>query len=403
MKQDLMAYVAQTVGDALKGKAEQAAVDSVADALKSKADASQLDTVTETLSGKADTDTVEALLKAKASSTEVAAMLKGKLDTSALDAALGSKADKADVAGKLDSSELGAAKVVADFRADFQGPTPKTGWKYLANFAGPVGKASAYEELVWATDKPTGPRYMKKDGEGSDKYIRVTKDYSRPGQTNPKDIQAGKAATATIAAYTIQADGFYSLQSGVVRDIDARGCIVESQLGHCDFSVDVLVNDATVFARRGAGSTTVVFSPLLGQLKTGDVVYVAVGQGRDGGSYDQINLDFQLVQGVRGALDALRMSAPDVDKTMFRRSVAQFPKDLALGKDGTPPYGWRVMYVNESGKTEDERSVGDALIFVSLSARTMHPHGGASRRACRQANVGRHSFIIERPMPGTTP
>merc|ERR1711935_45514 len=72
--------------------------------------------------------------------------------------------------------------------------------------------------------------------------------------------------------------------------------------------------------------------------------YVAVGQGRDGGSFDILQPTFKIVQGVGGALGALRMSAPDVDKTMFRRSVAQFPKDLALGPPGKPPYGWQILY-----------------------------------------------------------
>lgn len=49
----------------------------------------------------------------------------------------------------FDGAALGLGAVVADYRDDFQGTTPKPGWAYRWNSAGAIGTATNYTNLIW--------------------------------------------------------------------------------------------------------------------------------------------------------------------------------------------------------------------------------------------------------------
>src|SRR5687768_9087203 len=49
----------------------------------------------------------------------------------------------------FDGSELGLGAVVADYRDDWQGTTPKPGWAYRWNSGGPIGNSAFYSNLLW--------------------------------------------------------------------------------------------------------------------------------------------------------------------------------------------------------------------------------------------------------------
>ena len=56
----------------------------------------------------------------------------------------------------------GAIIEVADFRYDFQSPTPAAGWSYLWNENGAIGDAANYDDLGW-----NGNRY---DSDGDSQF-----------------------------------------------------------------------------------------------------------------------------------------------------------------------------------------------------------------------------------------
>jgi hypothetical protein len=170
---------------------------------------------------------------------------------------------------------------VASFRADFQEAQPRSGWRYLWNPAGEIGKTNHYVDLNWngvaygANDSPERPQ------PGPAHYVRISKSGGHPGHGKP---QRGDIDTYVIFAFTVTNRGFYVITNSYIIRSDAKL--------NGDVNLRVYVNESVVDPEIICGSKTPVrFDRSLGNLEAGDSLYVAVGpNGMD--RNDAFQLDF---------------------------------------------------------------------------------------------------------------
>jgi hypothetical protein len=177
--------------------------------------------------------------------------------------------------------------VLADYRADFQGETPKAGWQYLWNASGEVGNVSNYAALVWTGSSynfdgdPKMPRPLPA------KYMRMGGTGGHPGQGREQEGGVGNQIDRyVIAAFTVPMRGRYFVTNSAMwrNDGPLKGHVL----------LRVFVND------NEAGSALLSdtkepqpFDRALGRLKAGDTIYVAIGP--DASDYnDSFALDFSI-------------------------------------------------------------------------------------------------------------
>lgn len=173
---------------------------------------------------------------------------------------------------------------VADYRADFQGGTPKDGWQYLWNANGPIGTPANYVPLAW-----DGSRYeLDADTTFPDSdpaaYLSLHGTGGHPGRGSAQTGAGNDLDRYPIAAYTVPFDGFYLITDSLL------------SVGSTNGEVDLLVHvngDAPIYKTLVAGGTGTTFDLSLGALQGGDTVYVAVGPHVYDYS-DSFSLDFTI-------------------------------------------------------------------------------------------------------------
>ena len=178
--------------------------------------------------------------------------------------------------------------IVANYRADFQGETPKAGWQYLWNAAGPIGHASNYAALVWSGSgynldgDPTMPRPLPA------KYMRMSAKGGHPGQGRDQEGGVGNDIDRyVLAAFTVPATGRYFLTNSAVRRNDGplKGHVV----------LRVFVNDVETGTQLLCDmKETLSFDRFLNQLKARDTIYVAIGPDASDHN-DSFALEFSVV------------------------------------------------------------------------------------------------------------
>src|SRR5262249_19782618 len=108
---------------------------------------------------------------------------------------------------------------VASFRSDFQGPTPRPGWRYLWNPVGEIGRTNNYKDMVWngrgyAFDEdPTMPRPAPAH------YMRIDKGSGHPGHGKS---QRGDIDTYAIIAFVVSQSGTYLLTNSYLARTDGK-------------------------------------------------------------------------------------------------------------------------------------------------------------------------------------
>jgi len=183
-----------------------------------------------------------------------------------------------------------SAGVIADYGADFQGTTPKTGWIYQWN-NGPIGTQSKYQRLVWSGSQGA--------------YIADAKSYpaadqssfvaagsgmgsSRSHTGSPDSV--GLAAVFSIACYQVQPG-----QAGIGSITSSSITVPYAANGWPSVEVQIYVND-TLKGTFPVTGTAGSFDVSLGTLAVGDRVYVAVGPGETN-SYDSFQVSYQITAG----------------------------------------------------------------------------------------------------------
>ena len=177
---------------------------------------------------------------------------------------------------------------VADFADDFASPTPAPGWQYLWNSGGAVGNPTNYSSLFFCAVCPnseytTDGNLFPAASPGQFTLISPGGAHPGPGLGTPNTGDPLGFARYAIAAFTVSADGVYSLVDTLANRLDLRSN---------GFEILVHVNgDAPVFNSVFADNGE--FNLSLGQLLAGDTIYVALGaNGSD--LFDSVELDFTI-------------------------------------------------------------------------------------------------------------
>ncbi|QDU26437.1 Hemolysin, chromosomal [Anatilimnocola aggregata] len=184
---------------------------------------------------------------------------------------------------QFNGSELGLGSVVADFRDDYQTPTPKANWSYQWNSGGAIGTAANYANMVFGTSN-----YNNDDGipglpgTAPGSFVSINANGGHPGLGTNQATGGNNLNRYAITSFTVPTSGPYSITNS----------FVNRNNGVNELDVRVYVNDSL---KSFAEQTTVnqPFNQSLGMLNVGDKVYVAVGpDGNDGN--DSFALDYTL-------------------------------------------------------------------------------------------------------------
>jgi len=186
----------------------------------------------------------------------------------------------------------GSARVIADYRDDFQAGTPKAGWSYLWNALGSVTDPANYRTLPWS---PTIQRYSVNGfpviPDNTSTLFPYGGFHSTGGHPGRGTAQGAGVDRFPIAAYTAKLAGYYALSSGFVQALSASGnggqlLIHTETAGGATFTQK--------YSALYAAATSHPFSLNVGYLDAGDTIYVAVGPNTTDGN-DSFSLDFSVL------------------------------------------------------------------------------------------------------------
>ncbi len=191
-----------------------------------------------------------------------------------------------------------AGTVVANYRDDFSADAPLvSGWQYLWNApsgwvanassgdlrSGLIGIPAGYAVLqdagsVWTPDGDTDGNNNTPAG-----FLKLTATGGHPGRNADGTLSRDRYA---IAAFTVPANGFYSIENSVLTKTSSSGDAVE-----------VLVFpgiSSPVIRREAAPASSTNFNVQIGYLDAGQILYVAIGPGTTANS-DTFLMDFDIV------------------------------------------------------------------------------------------------------------
>lgn len=183
------------------------------------------------------------------------------------------------------------AKITA-YQEAFRSPTPATGWRYLWNEKGPIGKPDNYVPLRWdgrsmyTTD---GQRGLPRPAPGT--YLHLWQEGGHPGRGSTRTFPA--IDYYAIVAYTIQpADG-----AGSYRISNSR---IKRTLKDPSNGIEVLVhvNGQSPLRKQALGQVVdrvESFDTDLGKLQPGDTIFLAIGPNAEDRS-DTFEMDFAITR-----------------------------------------------------------------------------------------------------------
>lgn len=174
----------------------------------------------------------------------------------------------------------------ANYQADFQTGSPQPQWQYLWNANGPIGNPNNYVPLLW-----NGQEYDSDGLPGQPDNTSMAYGHLRHygGHTGQSTAQNGADPRYAIAAYTIPASGPYEIIQSTLTPLDTSCPLFDG------FNLRVYLNETLVGNRLFQSGEQVNFDTFLGDLASGDVIYVAVGpNGWD--DCDSFNWDFSVAR-----------------------------------------------------------------------------------------------------------
>jgi len=194
-----------------------------------------------------------------------------------------------------------SSTVVANFRDDFQVGTLPANWQFFWNAPNDFDGTSSIDGSTGEIGEPDNYVPLEAFGNsyavngdpnligGSASFLRLNAFGGHPGigqLQRPTNSGNNTRARYAIAAYTVQADGFYAIEDSFLSTTNPDGQV--------DVLVHVNRNDPAI-RTTVAGGTTENFDTGLGFLNQGDVIYVAFGPG-DTQVFDSFQHDFSIVQ-----------------------------------------------------------------------------------------------------------
>ncbi|HEX2948849.1 MAG TPA: GDSL-type esterase/lipase family protein [Armatimonadota bacterium] len=216
--------------------------------------------------------------------------------------------------------------ILTNYRKDFTAQTPGNGWQYLWNATGEIGHAENYQPLQWNAPR----QFYSIDAQSyplAGSYLCESRLGGHPGKGS--QVAADKIDRYTIAAYTIPAgiSGHGWITDGAILRALAAG--EPTPGGTLDLRVYVQNSEKTHLLIKTQDMPT-TFTADLGQVKEGDVVYLAVGPDKID-SYDGYQLDYTI-----SLLPEGTVPAPP------RNTVKEDPTKPALRYDnnGNPVADW---------------------------------------------------------------
>jgi len=183
-------------------------------------------------------------------------------------------------------AQKSSAEVLTTFQDAMQPTTPAPGWSYLWNSGGEIGDPANYTSLLPTTDSgilynTDGAPSLPSPAPGS--YTFFGREGGHPG---PGTVQTAIEGYA-IAAYTLNNSGAFALTNGVLQNVDT------SQDG---LNFRVYANSSLIYSgitNPGRNSSLNFSNVPLGNLNSGDTIYVAIGARATDGN-DSFSLEYSI-------------------------------------------------------------------------------------------------------------
>ncbi len=186
----------------------------------------------------------------------------------------------------------GKADLIADFTADYQFPTPASGWAYLWNQNGAINDLANNPYVALVPDTAGTFQHYGVTANGTipdgspGSYANVSQGMMHPGE----GFGQNAFERYVIAAYTLSTSGFTSLANINVVDADLNGGEGVSIYWAVD-NVPALPSPITI----GNGGSYSSLEDSLGFLNAGQTIYFAIGSRNDH-FYDGTQVQFQITQ-----------------------------------------------------------------------------------------------------------
>jgi hypothetical protein len=182
------------------------------------------------------------------------------------------------------------ASIIADFAANYQPNSPRTGWAYLWNANGPVGNAANYAAL-----QPTANNGGDYETGVSGNNIAVLSTAVIPGAGLTQD--PGGIERCAILAYTISAANIAAAgNQGYIDDYrfevplsSVDGVTASIYVNNTPIIIGLPLPGGFVYDR----SFPDAYPMPLGSVSAGDTIYVAIGGGATGNG-DQLGISYTI-------------------------------------------------------------------------------------------------------------
>jgi hypothetical protein len=172
-----------------------------------------------------------------------------------------------------------SAAVLTTFQGAMQPTTPAPGWSYMWNSGGAIGDPANYTSLLPTTDSTRfsyttdGAPSLPSPAPGSYTYFGSEVFNRSPGGHPGPGTGQTAIERYAIAAYTLNNSGTFAITNGVLQNVD-------TSIDGLNFRI--YANSSLIYSgitNPGVNSSLNFSNVPLGNLNSGDTIYVAIGPG----------------------------------------------------------------------------------------------------------------------------
>ena len=189
-------------------------------------------------------------------------------------------------------AQKSSAAVLTTFQDALQPTTPAPGWSYMWNSGGEIGDPANYTDLLPTTDSKVwyntdGAPSLPSPAPGSYTYFGLEVFNNSPGGHPGPGTGQTAIERYAIAAYTLNNSGTFAITNGVLQNVDTS---IDGLNFRIYANSDLIYSGIT---NPGRNSFLNFSNVSLGNLNSGDTIYVAIGPGNVD-NFDAFSLEYSI-------------------------------------------------------------------------------------------------------------
>jgi hypothetical protein len=189
-------------------------------------------------------------------------------------------------------AQKSSAAVLTTFQDALQPTTPAPGWSYLWNSGGEIGDPANYTSLLPTTSSrilynTDGAPSLPSPDPGSFTFFGYVEFNGLPGGHPGQGTGQTAIERYAIAAYTLNNSGAFAITNGVLQNVDTS---IDGLNFRIYANSDLIYSGIT---NSGRNSSLNFSNVPLGNLNSGDTIYVAIGSGVVD-NFDSFSLEYSI-------------------------------------------------------------------------------------------------------------